>query len=223
MKRGLWRRALMWILSFVPDEPPPLRPERFGDPLALKVEWTPLVSGGTSFCAQRLVQVTATRWEFRVSLESRLFVGFFACFCAGGSALLAVLPSPDGRSATPRVAAAALMGVAMVAVAAWLYRWLRRPRVFDLARGSYVNAEGDVFALAEVRAIQLVNERVGTRRKDRFVSVELNLVTSDAARISVVDHGDRSQIQSDAAILAQILGVPVWDATDAPPQRFTER
>jgi hypothetical protein len=42
------------------------------------------------------------------------------------------------------------------------------------------------------------------------MSYELNLVLKDGRRINVVDHGGADKIRTDAATLADFLGVPVW-------------
>ena len=66
--------------------------------------------------------------------------------------------------------------------------------------------------LDRVHAIQIVHERV--RDSDSsYTSYEINLVLHDAQRVTVVDHGSLKHIRRDAEQIAELIGVPVWDAT----------
>ena len=51
--------------------------------------------------------------------------------------------------------------------------------------------------------------------KSDYKSYEMNLVLKDGERILVIDHGDQKQVESDAAMLAVFLNVPVWNYRDA--------
>ena len=47
-----------------------------------------------------------------------------------------------------------------------------------------------------------------------YYSYELNLICSDGSRINIVDHGALRKLREDAALLAEYLSIPVWDAID---------
>jgi hypothetical protein len=48
--------------------------------------------------------------------------------------------------------------------------------------------------------------------KSSYTSYELNLVLEDSRRINLVDHGNRKKLIADAQIVAEFLGVPLWNA-----------
>jgi hypothetical protein len=50
--------------------------------------------------------------------------------------------------------------------------------------------------------------------KNSYDSYELNLVLRDGRRLNVIDHGTLHAIREDARILADYLGVSIWDAID---------
>lgn len=72
--------------------------------------------------------------------------------------------------------------------------------------------------LQEVHAIQLLygriqDDSVYANVGARYVQYELNLVLHDARRVSVLAHDDIAQLREDGARLADLLQLPLWDAT----------
>lgn len=66
--------------------------------------------------------------------------------------------------------------------------------------------------LNDIHALQIIPENIsGDSGTKGYCSYELNIVTKDASRINVVDHGAIQSIRDDAQTLAEKLGVPVWD------------
>ena len=51
-------------------------------------------------------------------------------------------------------------------------------------------------------------------RETSCYSYELNLICSDGSRINIVDHGALRKLREDAALLAEYLSIPIWDAID---------
>ena len=64
--------------------------------------------------------------------------------------------------------------------------------------------------LSEIHALQLLSKD-RSDAEHSYHSYELNLVLEDGKRINVVDHGDETQIRTDAQALSRFLGKPVWD------------
>ena len=95
-----------------------------------------------------------------------------------------------------------------------------RPIVFDRRRGYFwkgrkhpdeVRDKRELKHFAElddVKCIQVINELV-SRQRWSFRSYELNLVLKDGSRLNVVDHGNETSLRSDAASLAEFLGLPL--------------
>ena len=62
------------------------------------------------------------------------------------------------------------------------------------------------------------------QRKDDFLSSyenksgdtswEINIISHDAQRLNLMDHGNRKSIQEDAQKLGEFLSVPVWENTN---------
>ncbi len=106
----------------------------------------------------------------------------------------------------------------------WLYKLYNlKLLVFDKQLGYYykknikdfwfmnhMNDENSVF-LKNVYAIQIIDEFINN--KNPFYSYELNLVMKDYTRINVIDHGDLINLKKDAKQLSEYLHVPLWDMT----------
>ena len=51
--------------------------DKFNDPLAHKVEWSPYVGGGPNFRTHKLVQAGGARVEFKPTVSAMMFCYFF--------------------------------------------------------------------------------------------------------------------------------------------------
>ena len=74
----------------------------------------------------------------------------------------------------------------------------------------------------EVVALQLLPEWVVAERT-RYFSYELNVVLDDGARIGLMEHGAYAALGADAARLASLLGVPLWEAVAERPAGRLDR
>ena len=61
------REKMQQMKEMMGRETTPLDLNRFGDPLATQIEWTPAKRGGTNIKTHSLVQVEPNRIEFRAS------------------------------------------------------------------------------------------------------------------------------------------------------------
>ncbi len=200
-------------------------PSVFGDPLALRIDWSPAASGGASFRTHRLVQTSANRIEFAPSIGARLF---YLLFLVTGSGLLVFQANRihigQGGIADQDTLVPLLVGAVFVVVGAYMYWFGTAPRVFDRTRAFFwrgrkgpqmMGAGGgsdSSVPLSSIHALQLLSEYV-TGNKSSYYSYELNLVLEDGSRINVVDHGNLNRLRSDAQTLSRFLDKPVWDAT----------
>ena len=66
--------------------------------------------------------------------------------------------------------------------------------------------------MSEIYAIQLLSEHVQSS-KNSYTSYELNLVFKDGSRMNVMDHGNARDIEAAAKKLADMLKVPIWQAS----------
>lgn len=203
----------------------------FGDPLADEVRWNPMVGGGRNFRTHHLVARPPSRWEFRPSIGISLVAGLLV-LCGVG--FITLVHAVDVDPPAPGEPDAQLVGWllgGMFVVAGLSSGYLgTRPIVFDAAHGAYwrgrlrpgarpdASTVRDYTPLADIHALQIIAEWddgvVGWYR-----SYELNLVLHDGRRVHVVDHEDGEHLRKDAAELAHMLSVPVWDATLRPRSR----
>jgi len=217
-------KQLIEKLKSPADAGEPFDAARFGDPLALQTKWTPAKGGGASFRTHKLVKAGFDRVEFRASAGARAFYlvflvvglalagGFsFARFSAGGFGF-------DFETIMPIA-----MGLVFAVAGGCMLYYGTAPIVFDTRKGYFWKgrkAPDEVFdkraikhfaELEEIHALQLLSEYC-RGNKSSYYSYELNLVLKDGSRINVVDHGNRTRLREDAAVLAALLDKPVWDA-----------
>ncbi len=199
-------------------------PATLEDPIATKTEWSPAKSGGASFCTHTLQMLTPDSCAFKISVGALFFYMVFLLVGLGcfGAWLYMLL---TGQTQEENQWVLGLVGFIFSLVGGGMYHFGARPRIFDKRAGYYsvgkINLRKmthkkprskNLTPLNEIHAIQLTSEHV-RGDKSSYYSYELNLILSDAKRINVVDHGKLSQLRADAHTLADLLGVPVWDAT----------
>ena len=172
-------------------------PSSLNDPIALQIDWTPVVWGGTNYCTYRLASVSSSRLEFHPSIEENLFRLIFSFFSK-----LSFLTSFFKY---------------------FLPVFESSPIVFDKNMGKFFKerkafeSPGDKDSLKQyveldqIHALQIIYEQMMTRKESEY-SYELNLVLKNGQRINVFDHGDINALREDAAMLSGFLNVPVWDA-----------
>ncbi|MCB4428603.1 hypothetical protein FZX09_07325 [Synechococcus sp. MU1643] len=179
----------------------------FGDELALKASWDPLVSGGTNFCTHELQKSNSLPSKgllcFKTTFASILFSGIF--IIVGLVAFINSISLGEPQ--------AILISLGFIGGGFWLWRMMKRKEsVFDYSSQS-LTMGGKTYNLNQICAIQLIREYV-RGNKSSYYSYELNLVCSNGERINIVDHGSLRVIRNDADQLADYLSVPVWDAID---------
>lgn len=208
-------------------QPTEVNPSQFDDPLAEKVQWTPLKHGGTNFRTHRLVQLHPGRLEFRISFWALFFGGIFllvglGIMVAGLAAGIAGGKIGFNLSTFGPV----IFGVIFGGVGALVLWIMTKPTVFDTHSGFYwkgrVGPEvgygtdkpknKNYAALDDIHAIQLISEYC-RGEKTSYYSYEMNLVLNDGRRLNVIDHGNHDSIHRDARTLSDFLARPVWDAT----------
>ena len=197
----------IFTLSLFQDNREVIDLSAFGNEIAFKTSWEPLVGGGTNFCTHRAQKNASLMGDvvvFKTAIQAYLFaisfVAFGAMFAIAGAA--GEFEDEIG-----------LMGLGFLAFGCWeLWSLRRKESRFD--RYSNELAQGKKsFDLKNIEAIQLIREYV-RGNESSYYSYELNLICSDGSRINIVDHGALRKLREDAALLAEYLSVPVWDAID---------
>lgn len=190
--------------------------------LAQKVEWSALASGGSNFKTSYLHQSDQSRIEVLRSTGGKLFI---FVFIAMGSIIPSILVygmfKEDGfglQLLFPLILGTIFTGVGI------LMLFHPKPRFFDKQLGWFwagskkLSNEQELSSLKlsarlnEIAAIQIIAERLSGKNSS-YTSWEINLVSNDAKRLNVMDHGNQESILSDAQMLGEFLGVPVWENT----------
>jgi len=197
--------------------------DRLDEPIARQIEWTPAASGGTNFRTHRLVEISPLRLKLKPTFGSMMFSWIFILV---GLGVMIVFFVEMSNRATRDASLWVLppIGLVFFAIGAWLYHSYSRPRVFDMQdlwywRGRRPNSRDSVehcknsAPLDQVHAIQIVSE-LCRGKNSSYYSYEINLVLHDTTRVNVVDHGNLKHIRKDAQKIADLIGVPVWDAAE---------
>ena len=200
-------RVLKKIFSLFQDNREILDLSAFGNEIAFKTSWEPLVGGGTSFCthrAQKNASLMGDVFVFKTVIQAYLFAIPFVALGA-----MVAIASAAGEFADK----IGLMGFGFLAFGCW-YLWSLRKKEsrFDRYSGELTQGKKS-FDLRNAEAIQLIREYI-RGNKSSYYSYELNLICSDGSRINIVDHGALRKLREDAALLAEYLSIPVWDAID---------
>ncbi len=206
------------------DELQPIDPARFGDQLAAATAWEPMEAEGASFCTYRVVEISPTRYELRMTRHLSIYLVLtFVCGLASFGALLSWwLERPD------HVHIAWLLlpltaGIVFTGLGGLMFYQGRKPVVFDKQLNQYrddryrkLNARCGLEAQHETNLDQIGALQILTYLESEgdFYYFELNLVLQDSDRIAVTCHGSLKHLREDAAKLARFLGVPLWDGTD---------
>lgn len=212
---------LTQMLQNLQNRQNPFDPAQFGDPIAIETSWKPAKGGGSNFRTYKLVKVNLDRMEFK-STMGIIFALIFAL--PGIGLLIFLIPSVDWFSITWETIIPLLLGLVFTSLGGYLLYSQMIPIVFDRQAGFFWKgrqpqvgmitdeATTKYVRLESVHALQIVAEYI-SGKNGGYHSFELNLVLQNGARINVVDHGKRNKLAEDAGILAEFLGIPVWDAT----------
>ena len=197
----------IFSLSLFQDNREILDLSAFGNEIAFKTSWEPLVKGGTMFCTHRAQKNASLMGDvivFKTAIQAYLFAISFVALGA-----MFAIASAAGEFEEE----IGLMGLGFLAFGSWeLWSSRRKESRFD--RYSNELTQGDKsFHLKNAEAIQLIREYV-RGDESSYYSYELNLICSDGSRMNVVDHGALRKLREDSALLAEYLSIPVWDAID---------
>ena len=191
--------------------------------LALKVDWKPLSGGGANFKTSSLKQIKSTRFEVIKSTGGLLFAGLFAVIGIGVAVIASYFIYKD-KGFDGDILFTVTFGSIFAAVGIAMLYW-PRPRVFDLRYGWFwagnksLSSEQNFMKLkksarlSEIAVIQIIAERITSRKSGSYTSWEINLVSSNGDRLNVMDHGNKESIISDGQLLGEFLGVPIWENT----------
>ena len=200
-------RLLKNIFSLFQDNREVLDLSTFDNEIAFKTSWEPLVGGGTNFCTHRGQKNASPMGDvfvFKMTIQAYLFA---ISFVAAGAMFAIAGAAGEFENKI------GWLGLGFLAFGCW-YLWSLRRTESRFDRYSSELTKGKKsFDLKNAEAIQLIREYV-SGSESSYYSYELNLICSDGSRINIVDHGALRKLREDAALLAEYLSIPVWDAID---------
>lgn len=199
----------------------PFDPAQLGDPIAVQTGWRPIKGGGSNIRTYKLVKVNPYRMKFKSTIGAIIFTLIFAL---PGTALLTFLiPNVDWTSIDTGIMIGLFLGLVFASLGWYMFFRQMRPFVFDKQEGFIwkgrkpaemrTNETTDKYVrLESVHALQIIAEYM-SGKGGGYYSYELNLVLKNGNRINIIDHGCRKKLAEDAEVLAEFLGIPLWDAT----------
>ena len=197
---GFWNS----MLGIFRDRREVLDITKFEDSIALKIDWFPLVQGGSSFCTHRLVtSLGDSVQEFKMTLSAKLFYSIFIGIGIWGLYNLMI----TGLSVE------SLIPIVMGILGGYFFRnEIRKESKFNRSTGQFTIGT-TTRNVRDIHAVQLIREYVSGNRNS-YYSYEINLIMRDTSRINVTDHGDLKVLRQDADTLSSFLRVAIWDAID---------
>ena len=204
---------------------PAFDPSEFNDPVAEKTGWNPLKRGGTNIRTHVLKEINPNRIQYKMSAVMRIFSLLFIVVGIGAAWFISSAePSSQAGNGAGSPWFALLFLAAFSGGGAFMFIRGNKPIVFDKLNGFYWKGKKepnvsmmeeemkDACRLSSIHAIQVLRERVQGDKKS-YYSYEINLVKKNGERLNVVDYGKHQHIQSDAKLISEFLGKPVWDAS----------
>lgn len=196
------------------------------DPLASKIDWSPAASGGANFRTQKLDKDSSSRLLIKATIGAQLFS--FVFMLPGLAGLVAGAPYHffvTGDLGTGFFFIA--WGGIFFGAGFLMWRHFSRGYVFDKRAGRYFKgkqaessrapSDENQGRLQDIHALQMLTERVTSNSKNggssSYNSYEINLVLKNGARLNVMDHGNKTDIEDNAKEIAVFLGVPIWRAS----------
>lgn len=204
---------------------------KFDDPIAQQAQWHHLNKGSGSSSQDRKLTVARERLRIVPTLAGMTIPLLGA---AGGLALVWIaldsyfqIVSSGGEPISTAAFVFLFVFGILIMGPAFLVLRSREVLTFDKSAGYFwrgrrkpsadATESSDLFRLDRIAGLQIPPRKhvhFRNNNQDRsFFSYELNMILDDNERINLMDHGDRTDIYSDANKLSEYLGVPVFNAS----------
>jgi len=190
--------------------------------VAMKVDWSPLVGGGSNFKTKSLHQEDDSRLVIKSSTGGKFFSLLFIVMGIGIPGIIGLMDYKDNgfewSLLIPFLVGLIFAGVGILMLffprsryidkrLGWFWAGKKAPAGERALRQAKIASP-----LKELVALQIISERISSKNGS-YTSWELNLVDNDATRYSVMDHGDNQSLLNDAQIISEFLSIPIWDNT----------
>ncbi|WP_299682561.1 hypothetical protein [uncultured Dokdonia sp.] len=212
-------------------KPAPFDASAFQDPLADKTAWHPQARGGANFKTRKLKEISSSELHYKGSVGGLLFALVFTIM----PSIFVVFFFSGGFFETEGETKYFFLFILVFPAVGFYLMYIHlRPVIFDKRIGYFyksfkkpVNSfqrtnKKNQIELDTIAALQIISEYIRSKNSS-YTSYELNFVFEDGERYNVIDHAKYESIQKEAVIIAEFLGVPLWDATNLQTYHPTHR
>jgi hypothetical protein len=194
------------------------------DPIAQQTKWSRAQKGKSNILSHKLVRIDQGRMEFRMTMLS-LFTCIALILFGAGFVGYSFSDGQFNHKYIPQI----LIGLAALCGGGWMLYSGTLPRIFDKRKGAFWKGRkapdamtrwkesSNYVRLENIYALQLISHISSKVNSEGHHSstthYEINLILQDSSRVNVVHHGNKKRIRRDAAVLAEFLNKPLWDAS----------
>jgi hypothetical protein len=205
----------------------PVNPEKFNDPVALQTEWkgVKVKSGGASTA---LVQMDENRLVYKPSIAgyvmgvifiiAGIFISWLYFFMSGDKPWFLLLTGVIFALSGVFIFIQASTPIVFDKSTRMFYKGRKQPKIPDTTDSKHTVSFNDIHAiqlLTRLESSSSVDNSGNQSRRTRYYRVyEMNLVKHDGKRKYVNTFGKDDLARHDANIIADFIGVPVWDGID---------
>jgi hypothetical protein len=186
------------------------------DEIAIKTDWTPLLSNAASFRTLKLTKVNSKHIRFAPTLG---FVAFSLLFFFLGLFLLSFLFSKHDKAPIFVVILGGIFFLAGVSLICFNKnyvsiqhvdgRW-RLSKMSMLLSGPYLRSSSRIYA------VQFLEKHIDDSESP-YNAYELNLVYDSGVRENILNQGNYNKTFRDAVNLSSMLTIPFWNGVVARP------
>ncbi len=191
-------------------------PAEFNDEIASRTQWDAFRKPTGNFNTHKLVEKPGYGLAYKPAGGFYFLTGMFIFL--GGLAMVTVIGQAlqQSKPINGDVLFPAAIGLMFFIIGICLFRFMTRPVIFDSANRSMDLREQRTY-FSDIYAIQLIVQRGSKHR-----NYQVNLVMRNADRVYVMNYADSATARTDAARIAETIGIArdkIWDTLpgyDAP-------
>lgn len=183
-------------------------PAEFNDDIATRTEWDAVSSTSANFNTHKLVDAPGYGLAYKPAKTFYFMSGIFILIGGGLAVGVVATAIREGKPIDSDILLPAVFGLLFAAIGFGIWRYARRAIVFDTANRSMDLRDTRTY-FGDVHALQLVVMRGSKNR-----NYQINLVLRDASRVYVMNYADAATARTDAARIAEAMGISpsrIWD------------
>ncbi len=183
-------------------------PAEFNDEIASRTQWDAFRKPTGNFNTHKLVEKPGYGLAYKPAGGFYFLTGMFIFL--GGLAMVTVIGQAlqQSKPMNGDVLFPAAIGLMFFIIGICLFRFMTRPVIFDSANRSMDLREQRTY-FSDIYAIQLIVQRGSKHR-----NYQVNLVMRNADRVYVMNYADSATARTDAARIAETIGIArdkIWD------------